>query len=125
MSDEPLSLCWIELTKDARMVAYLACKARSGKVKLKELKQSNRIRNAILDDCDINEGTGRVDWKSGLIKFDGNDDFEQFARMVRRHLEDEGVEFDLGTGAEELILAVESKEEELRALKKAADEPAK
>jgi len=115
-----LGLCWITLSREARMVAYLACKARSGKVKLKELKQSEGIRDALLGGVNIDQKTGAVDWVKGVVKFDDGDDFEQFARMVRRHLEDDGVDFDLGAGALELIGAIESKEGELRQLEQDA-----
>lgn len=111
-----MGFCWLTLGREARMVAYLACKERSGKVKLKELKQSEAIRDALLADVNIDQKTGQVDWVLGTVKLNDQADFEQFCRMVRRHLEDDGVDFDLGKGALELIGAIERKESEIRHL---------
>lgn len=109
---------WLRLSREARMVAYLAAKQKSGKVKLKELRQSERIRDALITGVDIDMKTGHVDWVPGTIKFETEEDFGHFCSMVRRFLEDEGVEFDLGKGALELIDAVDAKDAELRQIAK-------
>ena len=116
MSTNGLGSHWITLERQARMVAYICCKARSPKVKIKELRQSEWIRDALLDGCDIDEKTGQVDWTKGVVNLGNEEDFRQFVRMVNRHIEDEGVEFDLGKGALELITIIQSKEAELSAL---------
>lgn len=120
-----LGLCWFTLDREARMVAYLCCKERAGKVKLNELHQMDRVRDAVLDGCKIDQKTGKVDWVKGIVKLDNDKDFEMFARMVLRYLEDEGVDFDLTKAAIELKETVESKEGELREFKKSKKAEAK
>lgn len=115
------------LSRDAVQAAWVAMTAK-GKQKGKDLVVASRIREAILDDQTVDEKTGAVSWGEAALEFRNDEDFTTFAKAVDHMVENEGVIFELATGAVELQAQCDAKAEELKAAKKAAEaarEPAK
>jgi len=110
----------IGVSRDAASCAWLAMTAK-GKQKGKDLQAASRIREAILHDQTVHAETGNVTWRESVMIFRNEEDFETFAKAVRRFVDDDGVDFGLSTGALELQAKVEETMDGIKAAKKAAE----
>lgn len=119
-SPDGIGFFYANLGGVARMVAYLAMR-QAGKVKADQRHRKERLRDAILGDCEVDEATGQVAWKNGVVSVSTEEDFEMLAKAVHKLFDDEGVEFDMLKGANELMNAIENKEVEIREAKKRAE----
>jgi len=112
---------WLQLTKDERMVAYLALKVK-GKVKGRDLGIADRVRSAVLADCDIDQETGRVTWVSGIVALRDAEEVRFLAKGLDKLVGDdgEGVDIDMAGAAASLQAKVEDKQAELKVAAKEA-----
>lgn len=95
---------FLEVTRDQRIVAYLAVKAR-GKIKGKDLELYGQLRDSILGEFKViqeGEQKGAVEFESGNICFKTFEHLEAATKCLDRMLDTEsgaGVEVDLATAA--------------------------
>lgn len=121
MSDpNSLGIYLERLDKKTRMVGYLALQS-DGKVKSNERHVKESVRSAVLGSSVIDEKTGNVDWVGGTIHLKDEQEFELLLKCMRKLFDGDGVEFDLIEYANALLDALEAKDAELRALKKAQE----
>lgn len=114
-----IGAAWFAFTKEERMVAYLALKAK-GKVKGRDLPLADRVRTALLDDCEIDQATGRVTWVGGTVALRDLEEVKFLAKGIEKLVGDEGegVDVDLAGSAASLQEKVEEKLAELKAATK-------
>lgn len=116
MSDtvpDTMGYAWLDLTREERMVAYMALKA-TGKQKGSDLQLAVALRTALLDDCLVDEESGRVTWRKGTVIVPTVKHFEMLRKAVSK-LADDGVDIDLG----EAMIGLEAKIDSIVAEKKA------
>lgn len=95
---------FIKVTRDERVVAYLAIKAK-GKVKGKDLGLYGRLRDEVIGESTViadGERQGQVEWVGGTIRFENFEALETLAKAVDRLLDTDGqgVDIDLATAAQ-------------------------
>lgn len=110
----PLGYAWIDLNRQERMVGYLALKQK-GKQKGADLELAVAVRQALLDECEIDEATGAVTWVSGTVILRTAKEFACLKKAVDKLHDDEGVDIDLGEALIALVRILDAKAAELKA----------
>lgn len=116
---------WLQLAREERMVAYLCLKAK-GKVKGRDLGIADRVRAALLDECEVDQANGRVTWVGGTVVLRDQDELRFLHKGIEKLVGDdgEGVDIDLAGAARTLQEKVEERLAELKAEAKRLEETA-
>ena len=111
----------LQLSKEERMVAYLACKAK-GKVKGSDLRLADRVRGELLDSCDVDTTSGRVTWVAGAVNLRDEAELKFLVKALEKLVGDdgEGVDIDLAGAAASLQDKVDEKVSDLKRATEAA-----